>query len=107
MTLKPRFSDTKGLAESSVFVADTLLLVHSALTSSPPRRVLVEGANALMLDLDVGTYPHVTSSSASIGSVCTGLGIPPKQLSKVIGIVRAYTIRVGEGPFPTEQQTQV
>ena len=56
-----------------------------------------------MLDLDFGTYPYVTSSSTSIGGVCTGLGIPPKKLGKVIGVVKAYTTRVGGGPFPTEQ----
>jgi len=85
------------------YVADTLLLVHSALNSSPPKRILVEGANALMLDIDFGTYPYVTSSSTSIGGVCTGLGIPPKQISNVIGVMKAYTTRVGGGPFPTEQ----
>jgi len=67
------------------------------------KRILVEGANALMLDLDYGTYPFVTSSSTAIGGVCTGLGIPPKKIGKVIGVVKAYTTRVGGGPFPTEQ----
>jgi hypothetical protein len=56
-----------------------------------------------MLDLDFGTYPFVTSSSTSIGGVMTGLGLPPKSLGKVIGVVKAYTTRVGGGPFPTEQ----
>jgi len=55
-----------------------------------------------MLDLDFGTYPYVTSSSTAIGGVCTGLGIPPKKIGKVIGVVKAYTTRVGGGPFPTE-----
>ena len=64
---------------------------------------MVEGANALMLDLDFGTYPYVTSSSTAIGGVCTGLGIPPKMIGHVIGVVKAYTTRVGGGPFPTEQ----
>ncbi len=64
--------------------------------------MLVEGANALMLDLDFGTYPFVTSSSTSIGGVCTGLGIPPTALGDVIGVMKAYTTRVGAGPFPTE-----
>jgi adenylosuccinate synthase len=66
------------------------------------KRVLVEGANALMLDLDFGTYPFVTSSSTSIGGVCTGLGLPPTRIANVIGVVKAYTTRVGAGPFPTE-----
>ncbi|KIJ23989.1 hypothetical protein M422DRAFT_275325 [Sphaerobolus stellatus SS14] len=55
-----------------------------------------------MLDIDYGTYPYVTSSSTAIGGVCTGLGIPPKQIGKTIGVVKAYTTRVGGGPFPTE-----
>lgn len=56
-----------------------------------------------MLDLDYGTYPFVTSSSTAIGGVCTGLGIPPKMIGKVIGVMKAYTTRVGGGPFPSEQ----
>ena len=56
-----------------------------------------------MLDLDFGTYPFVTSSSTTIGGVCTGLGIPPRLIGKTIGVVKAYTTRVGGGPFPTEQ----
>src|SRR5579871_2338695 len=67
------------------------------------KRILCEGANALMLDLDFGTYPFVTSSPTSIGGVCTGLGIPPQRIQKIIGVVKAYTTRVGAGPFPTEQ----
>lgn len=63
----------------------------------------MEGANALMLDLDFGTYPYVTSSSTTVGGVCTGLGIPPSKIGKVIGVAKAYTTRVGSGPFPTEQ----
>lgn len=56
-----------------------------------------------MLDIDYGTYPYVTSSATSIGGVCTGLGIPPQIIKTVIGVVKAYTTRVGGGPFPTEQ----
>jgi len=84
------------------YVKDTVVSVNQALTVTPPKNVLVEGANALMLDLDYGTYPFVTSSSTSIGGVCTGLGIPPKRIGKTIGVVKAYTTRVGGGPFPTE-----
>jgi adenylosuccinate synthase len=84
------------------YVKDSVLYIHQALSASPPKKVLVEGANALMLDLDYGTYPFVTSSSSAIGGVCTGLGIPPKKIGKVIGVVKAYTTRVGGGPFPTE-----
>jgi adenylosuccinate synthase len=66
------------------------------------KTVLVEGANAAMLDIDFGTYPYVTSSNCSIGGVLTGLGLPPKVIGEVIGVVKAYTTRVGDGPFPTE-----
>lgn len=99
----PLFGTNQKFAERlRPYVKDTLLYVHSALNSTPPKRVLIEGANALMLDLDLGTYPFVTSSSTGIGGVCTGLGIPPKQIGKIIGVVKAYTTRVGGGPFPTE-----
>jgi len=66
------------------------------------RRVLLEGAQGLMLDIDHGTYPYVTSSNASVGGACTGLGIPPACITDVLGVIKAYTTRVGEGPFPTE-----
>ena len=56
-----------------------------------------------MLDIDYGTYPYVTSSSTTVGGICTGLGIPPRRIGKVIGVIKAYTTRVGGGPFPTEQ----
>lgn len=56
-----------------------------------------------MLDIDFGTYPYVTSSNCSIGGVLTGLGLPPQTIGEVIGVVKAYTTRVGDGPFPTEQ----
>ncbi|CAE7467085.1 unnamed protein product [Symbiodinium microadriaticum] len=79
---------------------DTVEYIHCAQAGG--KRILVEGANATMLDLDFGTYPFVTSSNPSIGSVCTGLGLPPSKLGDVTGIVKAYCTRVGEGPFPTE-----
>ncbi len=66
------------------------------------RKVLIEGAQGVMLDIDHGTYPYVTSSNASVGGACTGLGIPPSSINKVLGVIKAYTTRVGEGPFPTE-----
>jgi adenylosuccinate synthase len=66
------------------------------------KSILFEGAQGTLLDIDHGTYPYVTSSNASIGGVCTGLGIPPKAIGRVLGVVKAYTTRVGEGPFPTE-----
>ncbi|KAI0050870.1 Adenylosuccinate synthetase [Auriscalpium vulgare] len=96
----------KELAERlRPYVVDSVVYLHNALASG--RRILVEGANALMLDLDFGTYPYVTSSSTTIGGVCTGLGIPPKQIAKAIGVVKAYTTRVGGGPFPTEQLNDI
>mmetsp|Transcript_18779 Transcript_18779/g.26982 ORF Transcript_18779/g.26982 Transcript_18779/m.26982 type:complete len:505 (+) Transcript_18779:28-1542(+) len=66
------------------------------------KRILVEGANATMLDIDFGTYPFVTSSNPSVGSVLTGLGVSPNKLRGIYGTVKAYCTRVGEGPFPTE-----
>ncbi|KAF3988005.1 hypothetical protein FT663_04094 [Candidozyma haemuli var. vulneris] len=86
------------------FVVDSVEFMHSAISSK--KKILVEGANALMLDLDFGTYPYVTSSSTGIGGVLTGLGIPPRSIRNVYGVVKAYTTRVGEGPFPTEQLNQ-
>jgi adenylosuccinate synthase len=83
------------------YIIDSIPYVNHAIQSG--KRVLVEGANALMLDLDFGTYPYVTSSNTGIGGVCTGLGIPPRQIKNVVGVVKAYTTRVGAGPFPTEQ----
>jgi adenylosuccinate synthase len=82
------------------FVIDSVSYIHQAIAQK--KRVLVEGANALMLDLDVGTYPFVTSSNTTIGGVCTGLGLPPKAIGRVLGVMKAYTTRVGGGPFPTE-----
>lgn len=82
------------------FVTETVSYVHKALEQG--RKILVEGANASMLDIDFGTYPYVTSSNCSIGGVCTGLGIPPGYIGHVYGVVKAYTTRVGAGEFPTE-----
>jgi adenylosuccinate synthase len=71
------------------------------------RRVLIEGAQGAMLDIDHGTYPYVTSSNATIGGACTGLGIPPKAIHGVLGVAKAYTTRVGEGPLPTELHGEI
>ncbi|KAF3921685.1 hypothetical protein ABW21_db0202340 [Orbilia brochopaga] len=71
------------------------------------KRILVEGANALMLDLDYGTYPYVTSSNTGIGGVFTGLAISPFKIREIVGVVKAYTTRVGGGPFPTEQLNKI
>jgi len=82
------------------FVADTATLLHDALRQG--KRVLCEGAQGSLLDVDHGTYPFVTSSNTSAGGACTGSGIGPTAITHVIGIVKAYTSRVGNGPFPTE-----
>ncbi|XP_011860323.1 PREDICTED: adenylosuccinate synthetase [Vollenhovia emeryi] len=82
------------------YVRETVQYLHQALNDG--KKVLVEGANAAMLDIDFGTYPYVTSSNCSIGGVMTGLGLPPSTIGEIIGVVKAYTTRVGDGPFPTE-----
>ena len=64
--------------------------------------ILFEGAQGTMLDIDFGTYPFVTSSSATAGGACTGAGVAPHRIDRVVGVIKAYTTRVGEGPFPTE-----
>ncbi|KAI9811942.1 MAG: hypothetical protein M1826_003014 [Phylliscum demangeonii] len=87
-------------ARLAEYVVDVVPLMASAQEKNA--RILVEGANALMLDLDYGTYPFVTSSSAGLGGVFTGLAISPFKVKEVIGVVKAYTTRVGSGPFPTE-----
>ena len=87
------------------FVVDGVSFIHNALLSN--KRVLAEGANALMLDLDFGTYPFVTSSNTCVGGICTGLGIPPRYIGQTVGVVKAYTTRVGAGPFVTEQLNDI
>jgi adenylosuccinate synthase len=85
--LRPRVADV------SVFLARA---------QAEGRRVLFEGAQGTLLDIDHGTYPYVTSSNATVGGVCTGLGIGPRAIGGVLGVAKAYTTRVGEGPLPTE-----
>ena len=82
------------------YVADTSLLVDGALREG--RRVLLEGAQGTLLDLDHGTYPFVTSSNPLAGAAATGVGIGPTRIDRVLGVAKAYVTRVGEGPFPTE-----
>ena len=81
-------------------VADTSLLLNRALDEG--KTVLFEGAQATMLDVDHGTYPFVTSSNPVAGGVCIGAGVGPTRIDRVIGVIKAYTTRVGSGPFPTE-----
>ncbi|MFA7227894.1 MAG: adenylosuccinate synthase [Melioribacteraceae bacterium] len=82
------------------YITDTPLFLDTALQEG--KSILLEGAQGALLDVDFGTYPYVTSSSPTSGGACTGSGIPPTKISSVIGIVKAYTTRVGLGPFPTE-----
>jgi adenylosuccinate synthase len=87
------------------FVADTSLLVDRALRDG--KRVLLEGAQGTLLDVDHGTYPFVTSSNPVAGAACTGIGIGPTRIDEVLGVAKAYVTRVGEGPFPSEMDEQV
>jgi adenylosuccinate synthase len=80
---------------------DAEYFIHKSLAEG--KKVLAEGAQGTMLDVDFGSYPYVTSSSTSIGGVCTGLGVNPGNIGEVIGVFKAYCTRVGSGPFPTEQ----
>lgn len=82
------------------FITDTTQMVWNALDND--KRILLEGAQGTLLDIDHGTYPYVTSSSTVSAGSCTGLGLNPKDIGKVIGIVKAYCTRVGNGPFPSE-----
>jgi adenylosuccinate synthase len=81
-------------------ITNTVVYLHDAITKG--RRLLFEGAQGTYLDLDHGTYPFVTSSNTTAGGACTGSGVPPHRMDAVIGVMKAYTTRVGEGPFPTE-----
>lgn len=82
------------------FITDTVALLHGAVRRR--QRILFEGAQGTLLDLDFGTYPFVTSSNASACGVAAGAGIPPSQVGRVLGVIKGYATRVGEGPFPTE-----
>ncbi|KAM7500197.1 hypothetical protein LguiA_024611 [Lonicera macranthoides] len=82
------------------YISDTVHFMHESI--SQKKKILVEGGQATMLDIDFGTYPFVTSSSPSAGGICTGLGIAPRVVGDLVGVVKAYTTRVGSGPFPTE-----
>lgn len=82
------------------FACDTTTFLINAIRKN--KRIIAEGAQGMMLDIDLGTYPYVTSSNTTVAGICTGTGIPPKAISRVIGVAKAYTTRVGNGPFPTE-----
>ena len=107
---KKRFGDEefyqeyKKYAESiKPYVNDTSLIINYAINKN--QKVIFEGAQGTLLDIDHGTYPFVTSSNCTTGGVCTGLGISPKKIQSVMGVCKAYKTRVGNGPFPTEITT--
>ena len=87
-------------ARLTPYVVDTVGLLHEALAAG--HHLLLEGAQATFLDLDHGTYPYVTSSNPTAGGACSGTGLGPRDIDRVVGITKAYTTRVGAGPFPTE-----
>ncbi len=85
-------------------VTDTSLLLSEAMAEG--KTILFEGAQGTLLDIDFGTFPYVTSSNTTVGGICTGLGVPPVAIQETLGIVKAYTTRVGMGPFPTEMDDE-
>jgi len=87
------------------FVTDTSVVLNDAIDAG--KKVLFEGAQGVMLDIDQGTYPYVTSSNPSAGGVCIGSGVGPSKIREVIGVAKAYTTRVGDGPFPTELDNEI
>jgi len=84
------------------FVTNTVLVIHRAMAAG--KEILFEGAQGTFLDIDHGTYPYVTSSNTTAGGACTGAGVPPNKIDRIVGAMKAYTTRVGEGPFPTEDK---
>lgn len=104
--LKEEVEKYKRFAERlEPFITDTVDFMNESI--SQKKKILVEGGQATMLDIDFGTYPFVTSSSPSAGGICTGLGIAPRVLGDLVGVVKAYNTRVGSGPFPTENLGRV
>ncbi|NHT19061.1 adenylosuccinate synthase [Cellulomonas sp. IC4_254] len=101
ITVDETVEDLLGYAERlRPYVADTPLVLNQALDAG--KTLVFEAGQATMLDIDHGTYPFVTSSSATAGGACTGSGIGPTRIDRVVGVAKAYTTRVGEGPYPTE-----
>jgi adenylosuccinate synthase len=99
--LEKVFDQYMGYAERvKSYICDTTMLLNKAIRAK--KTMLFEGAQGTHLDVDFGTYPYVTSSSAAAGGACTGTGVGPTQIDAVMGIAKAYTTRVGSGPFPTE-----
>lgn len=104
VSLQPTLREYLAAAETlRPFIANTVVRLHDAMADG--KRLLFEGAQGTFLDLDHGTYPFVTSSNTTAGGACTGSGVPPHRMDTVIGVMKAYTTRVGEGPFTTEDKT--
>jgi adenylosuccinate synthase len=100
------YNEYMGIVERiRPYVTDTSVFLNNAIDQG--RRVLFEGAQGVMLDIDQGTYPFVTSSNPVAGGVCIGSGVGPTKIHQVIGVAKAYTSRVGDGPFPTEQINEI
>lgn len=87
------------------YIADTTIFLNKSIKDG--KKILAEGAQGTLLDVDHGTYPFVTSSNPTSGGACTGLGIPPTSVKNIIGVTKAYTTRVGNGPFPTELKDKI
>lgn len=87
------------------YVCDTTILIHKLLTED--KKIICEGAQATLLDIDFGSYPYVTSSNPTIGGIITGSGLNPRNIGEVYGVIKAYSSRVGEGPYVTEQNNQI
>ena len=102
--LSPKEVVDESLAAGQIlapFITNTVVFLHEALAAKNSN-MLFEGAQGTFLDIDHGTYPYVTSSNTTSGGACTGSGVPPNRIDHVMGVLKAYTTRVGEGPFPTE-----
>ncbi len=87
------------------YICDTIVMMHEAIENN--KKIVCEGAQATLLDIDFGSYPFVTSSSPTVGGVCTGTGIGAKYIDQVYGVLKAYSSRVGEGPYITEQKNEI
>mgnify|MGYP006358261301 FL=1 len=104
--LEELYNKVMELADKIKFrIIDGVVEINEAIEDK--KLVLFEGAQALMLDIDYGTYPYVTSSSPTAGGVTTGVGVSPRKIERILGVMKAYVTRVGEGPFPTEQDNEI
>ena len=98
-------SNRYDVAWIDAFVGNASVAIEESLKAG--KKVLYEGAQGALLDIDHGTYPYVTSSNTIAGAACTGTGLGPTRINRVVGITKAYTTRVGGGPFPTEQDNEI